>query len=60
MSRAEDRGAQTEEAEVAVRATKAAEATARPGIYVYTLPHYLRHPFEPDRAHSAEGWSFQR
>lgn len=48
MSRAEDQQAQTEEVEEAVEATRAAEATGRPGIYVYTLPHYLRHPYDPD------------
>ena len=48
MSRAEDRQAQTEEVEVAVEATKAAEADGTPGIYVYTLPHYLRHPYDAE------------
>ena len=48
MSRAEDREAQTEEVETAVEATKSAEAAGTPGIYVYTLPHYLKHPFDPD------------
>lgn len=47
MSRAEDRRAQTEEVEEAVEATKKAEASSGPGIYVYTLPHYLRHPYDP-------------
>ena len=42
MSRAEDRQAQSEEVEGAVEATKTAEAAGTPGIYVYTLPHYLR------------------
>jgi hypothetical protein len=46
-SRAEDRQAQIAEVEGAVEATLAAEATHGPGIYVYTLPHYLRHPYDP-------------
>jgi hypothetical protein len=48
MSRADDQQAQTEEVEDAVEATKAAESGGPPGIYVYTLPHYLRHPYDPD------------
>lgn len=48
MSRAEDRDAQQEEVGEAVQKTKAAEEAAGPGIYVYTLPHYLRYPYEPD------------
>lgn len=48
MSRAEDRDAQQEEVGEAVEKTKAAETTEGPGIYVYTLPHYLRYPYEPD------------
>lgn len=47
-SRAEDREARSQEVEHAVQATKSAEASGRPGIYVYTLPHYLRHPFDPE------------
>ena len=46
-SRAEDRQAQDDEVELAVEATIAAEATHGPGIYVYTLPHYLRYPYDP-------------
>ena len=46
-SRAEDKQAQIAEVEGAVEATLAAEATHGPGIYVYTLPHYLRHPYDP-------------
>lgn len=45
-SRADDRRAQAAEVADAVKATKDAEATGRPGIYVYTLPHYIRHPFD--------------
>lgn len=48
MSRAEDREAQQEEVGEAVKKTKDAEAAAGPGIYVYTLPHYLRHPYDVD------------
>jgi hypothetical protein len=47
-SRAEDRQAQSDEVEDAVEQTKAAEAMGTPGIYVYTLPHYLRHPYDPE------------
>ncbi|MFY9265125.1 MAG: GIY-YIG nuclease family protein [Solirubrobacterales bacterium] len=46
-SRAEDRQAQDEEVEGALASTKQAESGNTPGIYVYTLPHYLRHPFDP-------------
>jgi hypothetical protein len=46
-SRAEDRVAQAEELEGAVRATVSAERQQAPGVYVYTLPHYLRHPYDP-------------
>lgn len=45
-SRAEDKQAQSEEIRDAVEATKAAESQGMPGIYVYTLPHYLRHPYD--------------
>lgn len=48
QSRAGDRQAQDEEVSEAVEATKEAEASGVPGIYVYTLPHYLRHPFDGD------------
>lgn len=47
VSRAEDRSAQAEEVSGAVRATASAEAAQVPGVYVYTLPHYLRYPFDP-------------
>ncbi len=47
-SRADDKQAQTEEIRGAVEATKAAEAAGTPGIYVYTLPHYLRYPYDPE------------
>ena len=48
MSRAEDATAQSAEVASAVQATEQAEATGVPGIYVYTLPHYLRYPYDPD------------
>lgn len=47
-SRAGDKAAQAEEVLEAVEATRAAEASGVPGIYVYTLPHYLRHPYDDD------------
>ncbi|MER6936518.1 GIY-YIG nuclease family protein [Nocardioides sp. NPDC127514] len=47
MSRAEDRSAQAEEVEHAAEISKQAEENNTPGIYVYTLPHYLRHPYDP-------------
>lgn len=46
-SRAEDAVAQAEESARATDVTRKAEAEGRAGIYVYTLPHYLRHPFDP-------------
>lgn len=45
-SRADDKRAQAAEVAEAVKATEDAEASGRPGIYVYTLPHYLRHPVD--------------
>jgi hypothetical protein len=48
MSRAGDVDAQSQEVDTAVQQTRAAEASGQPGIYVYTLPHYLRYPFDPD------------
>lgn len=30
------------------RQTAAVEAQGRPGIYVYTLPHYYRYPYDPE------------
>lgn len=47
-SKADNVEAQLEEAEGAVKASEAAEAKGTPGIYVYTLPHYVRHPVDPD------------
>lgn len=51
-SRATDPNAQAAEEQQALAATKAAESHAEPGIYVYTLPHYLRYPYDPDRQHT--------
>ncbi|MFG1817168.1 hypothetical protein ACGFIF_25655 [Kribbella sp. NPDC049174] len=48
MSRAEDPAAQSQEVDAAIEQTRSAEAAGQPGIYVYTLPHYLRYPFDPD------------
>lgn len=45
-SRADDRRAQAAEVAEAVKATEHAEASGKAGIYVYTLPHYLRHPVD--------------
>lgn len=43
-----DVSAQSVEVDAAVEETKKAEALGTPGIYVYTLPHYLRYPVDPD------------
>ena len=32
--------------------TEEVESQDVPGIYVYSLPHYLRFPFDPDRRHT--------
>jgi hypothetical protein len=42
----------TKEVEEARRATKAAEAQERSGIYVYALPHYLLYPYDPASGHT--------
>ncbi|GAB3271901.1 hypothetical protein [Kineosporia babensis] len=44
----ENSKAQTREVEEAVDRSRAAESSGTPGIYVYTLPHYLRYPFDPE------------
>ena len=44
---ANDEQAVQKEASEAVEKSKAAEDQNIPGIYVYTLPHYVRHPFDP-------------
>lgn len=45
---AEDREAQEAEDSEAVEKTKEAVGAGTPGIYVYTLPHYLKHRYDPD------------
>jgi hypothetical protein len=42
-----DSQASEAESEKAVEKSKAAEAENIPGIYVYTLPHYVRYPYDP-------------
>lgn len=46
--RAEDREAQAVEDSNAARVTESAEAAGTPGVYVYTPPHYLKYPVDPD------------
>jgi len=48
QSIAEDREAQEAEDSEAVEKTKEAVESGTPGIYVYTLPHYLKHRYDPD------------
>jgi hypothetical protein len=36
----------------AQKRTEEVERTQVPGIYVYALPHYLRHPYDPERGHT--------
>jgi hypothetical protein len=45
-SRAEDREAEAAEVTSAVAKSEKAESTGVPGIYVYTLPHYIKHPID--------------
>lgn len=47
-ARAEDRVAAELEDAATTKATVEAESTGSPGIYVYTLPHYLKYPVDPD------------
>jgi len=47
-TRASDRSNQNRETQQALDATNRIEAEGIPGIYVYTLPHYLHHPYDPD------------
>lgn len=47
-SKADNVEAQLDEAEDAVKASEAAESKGTPGIYVYTLPHYVRYPVDPE------------
>jgi hypothetical protein len=44
----EDSTARSVEDDQSKQRTAEAERTRTPGIYVYTLPHYLRHPYDPD------------
>lgn len=46
--RADDSMAKAVEDERAVQKTQLVESSDTPGIYVYTLPHYLRYPFESE------------
>jgi hypothetical protein len=41
-----DPGAQAVEDRRAIEATVTAEEHAVPGVYVYSLPHYVRHPYD--------------
>jgi hypothetical protein len=45
--RAASPGAREVEDKAAIEATAEAEEEGIPGIYVYTLPHYRRYPFDP-------------
>jgi len=47
-TRASDRSSQNRETKQALDATNRFEAEGIPGIYVYTLPHYLHHPYDPE------------
>ena len=46
--RAEDRLAVEAEEAATAMATSEAESVGTPGIYVYTLPHYLKYPVDPE------------
>ena len=48
QSRAEDAEAQAVEVDKAVAKSKEAEDDGTPGVYVYTLPHYLKHRVDED------------
>lgn len=48
QSRADDPEAEAEEVNQAVAKTAKAEDEGVPGIYVYTLPHYLKYPVDGD------------
>lgn len=47
-SRADDRHAFDDEVARAVQTGIAAEASGTPGVYVYTLPHYLKYPVDEE------------
>jgi hypothetical protein len=51
-SRVGDPDAQAAEEQKALAVTRAAEEHAEAGVYVYTLPHYLRYPYDPERQHT--------
>jgi hypothetical protein len=51
-SRVADADAQAAEDQQALAATEAAETSGEPGIYVYTLPHYIRYPYDTERQHT--------
>lgn len=40
------------EEEAAHRVTEGVEAEGAVGVYVYSLPHYLRYPYDPDSGHT--------
>lgn len=42
----------TREDAQAVAQTAQAQAKGTPGIYVYSLPHYVRHRFDPETGHT--------
>ena len=46
--RAKDKAGQEQETAAALSAAAEVEAEAVSGIYVYCLPHYLRHPYDED------------
>ncbi|MEX1046184.1 MAG: GIY-YIG nuclease family protein [Actinomycetota bacterium] len=50
--RSADTGARRAEDRQAVEDTSRAEQNAIPGIYVYALPHYVRHPYDEDSGHT--------
>lgn len=47
-----DEVALAREEDAARQRTEEAEGSGNPGIYVYSLPHYLRHPYDPERGHT--------
>lgn len=50
--RASDPAAKRAEDQEAVEATSRAEEMATPGIYVYALPHCVRHPYDEESGHT--------
>ena len=48
QSKASDQGALATEQRSAQAATATVEQAGTPGVYVYSLPHYLRHPFDEE------------